>query len=222
MTLIIKICGLKSAEAVDAALECGAEMVGFVFFPPSPRNIGFDAARVLAERVGGRALKVALSVDASDALLTQIIESLAPDLLQLHGGESLERVRAVRQRFGLPVMKALPIEEEADLSAVRVYEQQADRLIFDARAPSDASRPGGLGRSFDWHLLRDVETAVPFMLSGGLDAGNVAEALRITRAPGVDVSSGIERAPGDKDPERIRAFVAAARRAAETRSVASN
>ncbi|HEY7243742.1 MAG TPA: phosphoribosylanthranilate isomerase [Xanthobacteraceae bacterium] len=222
MTLIIKICGLKSAEAVDAALECGAEMVGFVFFPPSPRNIGFDAARVLAERVGGRALKVALSVDASDALLTQIIESLAPDLLQLHGGESLERVRAVRQRFGLPVMKALPIEEEADLSAVRVYEQQADRLIFDARAPSDASRPGGLGRSFDWHLLRDVETAVPFMLSGGLDAGNVAEALRITRAPGVDVSSGIERAPGDKDPERIRAFVAAARRAAERRSVASN
>ncbi len=222
MTLIVKICGLKSPEAVDAALDCGADMVGFVFFAPSPRNVAFDTARALGQRVRGRALKVALSVDASDTLLTQIMESLAPDLLQLHGRESPEQVRAVRQRFGLPVMKALPIEEETDLSAIRAYEHQADRLIFDARAPRDASRPGGLGRSFDWNLLRDVETAVPFMLSGGLDAGNVAEALRITRAPGVDVSSGIERAPGEKDPERIRAFVAAARRAAEKQLAVSD
>jgi len=222
MTLIVKICGLNSAEVVDAALECGADMIGFVFFPPSPRNIGFATARVLSERVRGRALKVALSVDATDALLTQIIDSLAPDLLQLHGRESPERVSAVRHRFGLPVMKALPIAEKADLSAIGAYEHQADRLIFDARAPRDASRPGGLGRSFDWHLLRNVETAAPFMLSGGLDAENVAEALRVTRAPGVDVSSGIERAPGEKDPDRIRAFVAAARRATEKQIAASN
>jgi phosphoribosylanthranilate isomerase len=202
-------------------LESGADMVGFVFFPPSPRNIGFDAARALGARVRGRALKVALSVDAGDALLEQIVESLAPDMLQLHGRESAERVSTVRRRFGLPVMKAIPIEEAADLAAIGAYEHRADRLIFDARAPRDASRPGGLGRSFDWGLLRDVQTAVPFMLSGGLDAANVAEAMRITQAPGVDVSSGIERAPGEKDPDRIRAFVTAARRAAEMQMVAS-
>jgi phosphoribosylanthranilate isomerase len=221
MSLIVKICGLKSAEAVDAALDSGADMIGFVFFPPSPRNVAFDTARALSERVRGRALKVALSVDANDALLRQIIESLAPDLLQLHGRESPDRVSAVRRRFGLPVMKALPIAEEADLAAIGTYEQQADRLIFDARAPREASRPGGLGRRFDWHLLRNIATAAPFMLSGGLDVDNVAEALRITQAPGVDVSSGIERALGEKDPDRIRAFVAAARRATEKQIAAS-
>jgi phosphoribosylanthranilate isomerase len=221
MSLIVKICGLKSAEAVDAALDSGADMIGFVFFPPSPRNVAFDTARALSERVRGRALKVALSVDATDALLRQIIESLAPDLLQLHGRESPDRVSAVRRRFGLPVMKALPIAEEADLAAIGTYEQQADRLIFDARAPREASRPGGLGRRFDWHLLRNIATAAPFMLSGGLDVDNVAEALRITQAPGVDVSSGIERALGEKDPDRIRAFVAAARRATEKQVAAS-
>jgi len=221
MSLIVKICGLKSAEAVDAALDSGADMIGFVFFPPSPRNVAFDTARALSERVRGRALKVALSVDANDALLRQIIESLAPDLLQLHGRESPDRVSAVRRRFGLPVMKALPIAEEADLAAIGTYEQRADRLIFDARAPREASRPGGLGRRFDWHLLRNIATAAPFMLSGGLDVDNVAEALRITQAPGVDVSSGIERALGEKDPDRIRAFVAAARRATEKQIAAS-
>jgi len=221
MTLIVKICGLKSAEAVDAALDSSADMIGFVFFPPSPRNVAFDTARALSERVRGRALKVALSVDATDALLRQIIESLAPDLLQLHGRESPDRVSAVRRRFGLPVMKALPIAEEADLAAIGTYEQRADRLIFDARAPREASRPGGLGRRFDWHLLRNIATAAPFMLSGGLDVDNVAEALRITQAPGVDVSSGIERALGEKDPDRIRAFVAAARRATEKQIAAS-
>jgi phosphoribosylanthranilate isomerase len=221
MSLIVKICGLKSAEAVDAALDSGADMIGFVFFPPSPRNVAFDTARALSERVRGRALKVALSVDANDALLRQIIESLAPDLLQLHGRESPDRVSAVRRRFGLPVMKALPIAEEADLAAIWTYEQRADRLIFDARAPREASRPGGLGRRFDWRLLRNIATAAPFMLSGGLDVDNVAEALRITQAPGVDVSSGIERALGEKDPDRIRAFVAAARRATEKQIAAS-
>ena len=214
MSVLIKICGLKTPEALDVALDAGADMVGFVFFPPSPRNVGYEAARVLGARVRGRAQKVALSVDASDEQLAASIEALAPDLLQLHGHETPERVVMVRARFGLPVMKALPIAERADLSPIRLYDKVADRLIFDARAPREATRPGGLGKPFDWRLLESLNTGVPFMLSGGLDAGNVAEALRITRAPGVDVSSGVERAPGEKDPDKIRAFIRAARAAA--------
>lgn len=215
MSLLIKICGLKSPEMLDVALDCGAEMVGFVFFRPSPRNVEFAMARSLGQRVHGRALKVALSVDAGDQEFEQMIEALAPDLLQLHGGESPERLSVIRRRFGLPVMKALPIAQRADLLPIRSYEKAVDRLIFDARAPADASRPGGLGKSFDWQLLRDLDCAVPFMLSGGLDAANVGEAVRITQAPGVDVSSGIERAPGEKDGDKIRAFITAARQAAK-------
>jgi phosphoribosylanthranilate isomerase len=211
MSLLVKICGLKTAEALDAALDAGADMVGFVFFPPSPRNIGIETARTLGARANGRAKKVALSVDATDAELDRAVEALKPDMLQLHGKETPERVSAVRARFHLPVMKALPIETRADLSPVRLYAKVADWLLFDGRAPRDATRPGGLGKPFDWRLLEGVEPGVPFMLSGGLDAGNVAEALRITRAPAVDVSSGVERAPGEKDPEKIRAFVRAAR-----------
>jgi phosphoribosylanthranilate isomerase len=213
MTLLIKICGLRTPDALDAALAAGADMVGFVFFPPSPRNIGVQAARTLGERVAGRARKVALSVNATNAELDLAVEALKPDMLQLHGKETPERVVAVRSRYHLPVMKALPIESRADLSSIRLYAQVADRLLFDARAPRDATRPGGLGKAFDWRLLEGVNPGVPFMLSGGLDAGNVAEALRITRAPAVDVSSGVERAPGEKDPEKIRAFVRAAREA---------
>jgi phosphoribosylanthranilate isomerase len=215
MRCLVKICGLKTPEALDAALQAGADLVGFVFFPPSPRNVGFDAAHALGARARGRAGKVALSVDADDALLARIVETLRPDLLQLHGSEPPERVSAVKRRFGLPVMKALPIAEASDLAAVPAYAAVADRLLFDARPPRDATRPGGLGRRFDWRLLEQVESPIPFMLSGGLDAGNVAEALTITRAPAVDVSSGVERAPGEKDPEKIRTFIAAARAAAE-------
>jgi phosphoribosylanthranilate isomerase len=215
VTFLVKICGLRTPEALDAALEAGADLVGFVFFPPSPRNVGFEEARTLGARAKGRAQKVTLSVDADDALLARIVETLKPDILQLHGQESPERVIAVKRRFGLPVMKALPVAEASDLSVVPAYAAVADRLLFDARPPRDATRPGGLGRPFDWRLLEHVESNVPFMLSGGLDAGNVAEALTIARAPGVDVSSGVERAPGEKDPDKIRAFVAAARAAAE-------
>src|SRR5262249_36906389 len=154
----------------------GADMVGFVFFPPSPRNLGYEAARVLGERVKDRARKVALSVDATDAELALAVEALRPDLLQLHGRETPERVVAVHTRFGLPVMKALPVEPRADLAPMRTYEKVADRILFDARAPRDATRPGGLGKSFDWSLLVYLELAVPFMLSGGLDPSNVAEA----------------------------------------------
>jgi phosphoribosylanthranilate isomerase len=211
MPLLIKICGLKTPEALDAALDAGADMVGFVFFPPSPRNLGLEAARLLGERVKGRAKKVALSVDATDAALTAMIDALKPDMLQLHGKEAPERVASVRSRFRLPVMKALPIETRADLSPINEYAKVVDWLLFDGRAPRTATRPGGLGKIFDWTLLEKLNPGVPFMLSGGLDAENVAEALNITRAPAIDVSSGVEREPGEKDPYKIRAFIRAAR-----------
>jgi phosphoribosylanthranilate isomerase len=213
MPLTVKICGLRTSEALDVALESGADLVGFVFFPPSPRHLGLEAARALGDRVQGRAGKVALTVDAGDDTLRDIVAALKPDMLQLHGKETPERVVQVRTRFGLPVMKALPIAARADLSPIREYAQVADRLLFDARAPKEATRPGGLGTPFDWTLLAGLNPGVPFMLSGGLDAGNVAEAITITGAPGVDVSSGVERVPGVKDLDKIRAFVRAARSA---------
>jgi len=213
MPVLVKICGLSTAETLDVALDAGADMVGFVFFPPSPRNVTPDQARLLGARVKGRAQKVVLSVDADDTLLAAAVEALGPDLLQLHGSEPPERVAAVKAKFRLPVMKVFAIETKADLAPVAAYSAVADRLLFDARAPRDATRPGGLGKAFDWHLLENLQTKLPFMLSGGLDAANVAEALRITRAGGVDVSSGVERAPGVKDPDKIRAFIRAARAA---------
>jgi phosphoribosylanthranilate isomerase len=213
MSLIIKICGLSTAETLDVALDVGADAVGFVFFPPSPRHLAYEAARKLAARVRGRAEKVALSVDADDAMLAAVVEALHPDALQLHGKETRARVASIKQRFGLPVMKAIPVEARGDLVAIDEYVGIADRLLFDARAPREATRPGGLGRPFDWRLLENLDPGIPFMLSGGLDAGNVAEALRITRARSVDVSTGVERAPGEKDSDKIRAFVRAARAA---------
>ena len=216
MSLIVKICGLSTPEALDAALDAGADMVGFVFFEASPRHVGLEKARALGKRVGGRAQKVALTVDAEDAVLDGIVDALRPDLLQLHGKEPPARVAAVKKRFGLGAMKAIAVATKDDLAFASAYMTVADRLLFDARAPREATRPGGLGRAFDWHLLENLDPGLPFMLSGGLDAGNVAEALRITRAPGVDVSSGVERAPGEKDPDMIRAFVRAAREAAKT------
>jgi phosphoribosylanthranilate isomerase len=211
---LVKICGLRTQETLETALDAGADLVGFVFFSPTPRQVSFEAARALGERVGGRAQKVALTVDADDATFDAIVAALAPDLLQLHGKETPERVAALKERLGLPVMKAIAVAERGDLAAAARYAAVADRLLFDARAPREATRPGGLGRTFDWRLLENLDLPVPFMLSGGLDAGNVADALRITRAGGVDVSSGVERAPGEKDPEKIRAFVRAARAAA--------
>jgi phosphoribosylanthranilate isomerase len=213
MSLIVKICGLSTPKALEVALDEGADMVGFVFFPPSPRHLAFESARLLGECVRGRARKVALTVDADDAWFDAIVASLRPDMLQLHGKETAARVTALKERFGLPVMKAVPIAQKHDLALAADYIAVADRILFDARAPKDATRPGGLGKTFDWRLLEKLVLGVPFMLSGGLDAGNVAEALRITNAPGVDVSSGVERAPGEKDLDKIRAFIRAARKA---------
>jgi phosphoribosylanthranilate isomerase len=214
MSLIVKICGLSTPETLDAALDAGADMVGFVFFPPSPRHLRFDVARALGERVRGRAQKVALTVDANEEFLQSVVEALRPDLLQAHGAESTAQIAAIRREFGLPVMKALPIAVKDDLGRISAYAGVADRLLFDARAPREATRPGGLGNTFDWRLLEKVQADVPFMLSGGLDARNVGEALRITRASAIDVSSGVERSPGVKDIDKIIAFIRAARAAA--------
>jgi phosphoribosylanthranilate isomerase len=211
MSLTVKICGLSTRETLDAALQAGADMVGFVFFPPSPRHLDLGVARDLGKQAKGRASKVALTVDADDATLANIVEALQPDILQLHGRETVARLRDIKQTFGLPVMKAIAVATPADLAPLPGYAAVADRILFDARAPKEATRPGGLGAVFDWHVLEKLDLKLPFMVSGGLDAGNVAEALHVTRAGGVDVSSGVERAPGVKDPDMIRAFIRAAR-----------
>ena len=211
MSLLVKICGLSTRETLDVALLAGADMVGFVFFPPSPRHLTLEIARDLGRQAKGRAVKVALTVDADDATLGNIVETLRPDILQLHGKETVARLRDIKQTFGLPVMKALAVETAADLAALPGYAAVADRILFDARAPKDATRPGGLGAVFDWHVLERLDLALPYMVSGGLHAGNVADAVRVTRAGGVDVSSGVERAPGVKDPDMIREFLRAAR-----------
>jgi phosphoribosylanthranilate isomerase len=211
MSLIVKICGLSTRETLDVALQAGADMVGFVFFPASPRHLGLETARDLGRQAKGRAIKVALTVDADDATLANIVEALQPDILQLHGRETVARLRDIKQTFGLQVMKAIAVETPADLVSLPGYAAVADRVLFDARAPKEATRPGGLGAVFDWHVLESLDLKLPFMVSGGLNAENVAQAVRVTRAGGIDVSSGVERAPGVKDPEMIRAFIRAAR-----------
>ncbi|GAC1634159.1 MAG: phosphoribosylanthranilate isomerase [Bradyrhizobium sp.] len=211
MSLIVKICGLSTRETLDAALDAGADMVGFVFFPASPRHLGLETARDLGKQVQRRASKVALTVDADDATLANAVEALQPDLLQLHGSETVARLRDIKQKFGLPVMKVIAVQNTADLASLPGYAAVADSILFDARAPSDATRPGGLGAAFDWHVLEHLDLALSFMVSGGLNARNVADAVRVTRAGGVDVSSGVERAAGVKDLDMIRAFIRAAR-----------
>ncbi|KRQ07317.1 phosphoribosylanthranilate isomerase [Bradyrhizobium sp. DASA03076] len=211
MSLLVKICGLSTRETLQTALDAGADMVGFVFFPPSPRHVSLETGRDLGRQVKKRALKVALTVDADDATLDNIMDALSPDIFQLHGQESVARLRDIKQRFGRPVMKAVPVAAAADLAVLPGYAAVADRILFDARAPKDATRPGGLGEPFDWHLLENLDLKLPYMVSGGLHAGNVVEALRVTGAGGVDVSSGVESAPGVKDPEMIEAFIRAAR-----------
>jgi phosphoribosylanthranilate isomerase len=211
MSLFVKICGLSTRETLDVALDAGADMVGFVFFPPSPRHLSLEMARDLGNQVKRRATKVALTVDADDATLSNIVETLRPDILQLHGRETVARLRDIKQKFGLEVMKAIAVESAADLASLPGYAAVADRILFDARPPQGATRPGGLGAAFDWQVLENLELKLPFLVSGGLNAENVAQALRVTRAGGVDVSSGVERAAGVKDGDMIRAFIRAAR-----------
>jgi phosphoribosylanthranilate isomerase len=213
MTPTVKICGLSTVATLDAALEAGADMVGFVFFSKSPRHIDWATARTLGRQARGHAKIVALSVDADDDTLKRIVDALSPDLLQLHGSETPARVKEIGELFVLPTMKAIGVATREDLAAAKAYEGVADVLLIDAKPPKDAVLPGGNGRPFDWRLTQDFHAPLPWLLSGGLEPDNVEAAIALSGARGVDVSSGVERAPGVKDPARIRAFVAAARRA---------
>lgn len=209
----VKICGLSTEATLEAALEAGADMVGFVFFPKSPRHIDWATARALGRQAKGHATIVALSVDADDDTLKRIAEALSPDLMQLHGSETPERVKEISELCARPTMKAIGVAARRDLAAAKAYEGVADTLLIDAKPPKGAALPGGNGRPFDWSLTRDFHARSPWLLSGGLDPDMVAAAIALSRARGVDVSSGVESAPGVKDPAKIRAFVAAARRA---------
>jgi phosphoribosylanthranilate isomerase len=210
----IKICGLSTPETLEAALDAGADLVGFVRFPKSPRHVSLEQGRALAQQARGRARRALLLVDAEDEAIAAAVEALSPDLLQLHGHESPDRVREIRARFGRPVMKALGIGQAADLAALAAYAPVSDHLLLDAKPPrGTAALPGGNGLAFDWRLIAGLDPGTAFMLSGGLHPGNVAEAIRLTGAKAVDVSSGVESAPGIKDPARIEAFIRAARAA---------
>lgn len=206
MTIDVKICGLSDPAGVAAAVEAGADMIGFVFFPPSPRHVPVAEAARLAAPARGRANIVALTVDADDNALSEIAEGLKPDLIQLHGSETPERTGDIAARFA-PVMKALGVSRAEDVAAAAAYLPHVERVLFDAKPPEGATRPGGLGRSFDWSLVAGLDLPVPCMLSGGLDPDSVAEALETVRPAGVDVSSGVESARGVKDPVLIRHFI---------------
>ncbi len=207
----VKICGLSTVETLDAACQAGADYVGFVFFKRSPRHISYEHAVKLSRLVPEGILKVALTVNADDATIEQIITSLKPDILQLHGHESPARVTEINQKFGLLTLKAIPIKDNSDIATAAPYEGVTDMILFDAKAPEDLKNalPGGNGISFDWKLLHNAAIKGDFMLSGGINAQNVAEAIALTNAAVVDVSSGVETSPGQKNVELIAQFIAA-------------
>lgn len=213
MRLDIKICGLKTAEAIDHAVALGATHVGFIFFQKSPRHIEPDDAGRLADRVRGRAKIVSVTVDADNDELDEIVAMIRPDILQLHGRETPDRVLTVKAVTGLPVWKALSISEAADLKRVDAYDGIANRFLFDAKKPKNSDLPGGNGVSFDWTLLKGLSERVDYMLSGGLDKDNVGEAIRIARPTGIDLSSGVESSPGVKSIDMMDEFFAAVRAA---------
>ncbi len=212
----VKICGLKTTEAVDAALDGGADYIGLVFFPRSPRHVDIKTALALADRARGQAKIVALFVDPDDKVLDSIIETVQPDMIQLHGDESGPRVREIRKRFHLPVIKAIKVGTAVDAARALRYNESADLILFDAKAPAGAKLPGGTGLSFDWRALAGVKDQMKFMLSGGLTAENVAAAIAMTGAGAVDVSSGVESAPGVKDAGLIRRFLQAVKKAKQS------
>jgi phosphoribosylanthranilate isomerase len=213
MTPLVKICGLSTPSTLDAALDAGADMVGFVFFPKSPRHVDWATARALSRQARGRAKIVALSVDDDDDALARIIDAASPDLLQLHGRENPAQVSRIGELYARGTIKAVGVADCSDFAAAKPYEDVADMLLIDAKPPQNAALPGGNGRPFDWSLARDFHSRRPWLLSGGLEPDTVEAAIAASGALGVDVSSGVESASGVKDPGKIRAFVAAARRA---------
>lgn len=218
MALDIKICGLKTDKALAAALAGGASHVGFIFFAKSPRYVEPAEAGRLREAARGKAKAVAVTVDAGDAFLDDIVEKMQPDMLQLHGAEPPGRVAEVKARYGLPVMKALPVSEAADLERVKAFIGITDRFLFDAKPPKGSELPGGNGLAFDWRILAGLDAGVDYMLSGGLNAGNIGDALRLVNPPGIDVSSGVESAPGVKEPALIEQFFRAVGAARDNRA----
>jgi phosphoribosylanthranilate isomerase len=210
--LIIKICGIKTADILETAIDAGADMVGFVHFTRSPRHLPLDNIAELISQSRGRVQTCVLLVNPDNSCVAEIA-ALGPDWIQLHGPETPHRVEAIRQEAGLNIMKALPIGGLEDVAAVASFVDAADQILLDARPPKDAERPGGLGQSFDWSLLKALDPSLPFMLSGGLSPDNVAEAVQTVRPMGIDVSSGVEKALGQKDAALIRAFIAQARAA---------
>lgn len=209
----VKTCGLSTEETVSTALDAGAQYIGFVFYPPSPRNINVEQAGILAQNVGDDALKVGVFVNPDDGLLTEVLSNVDLDILQLHGNESPERVKDIRAKYSKSIMKAVPVSSKRDIVQARKYEKIVDILLFDAKAPNDMENalPGGNGLAFDWALIAGEKWNVPWMLSGGLDATNVAEAIKISGAEIVDVSSGLEKSPGKKDINKIKDFMNAVR-----------
>ena len=218
MALDIKICGLKTDEALAAALAGGASHVGFIFFPKSPRYVEPAEAGRLRRAASGKAKTVAVTVDANDAFLDEIVAKMQPDMLQLHGTETPARVAEIKVRYGLPVMKALSVSEPADLERIKPFIGVADRFLFDAKPPKGSELPGGNGIAFDWRVLAGLDAGVDYMLSGGLNAANIGDALRLANPPGIDVSSGVESAPGVKDPALIEQFFRAVRAARDDRA----
>ena len=210
MPVTVKICGLTSADAVDATVRAGAAYGGLVFHPKSPRFVALEQARALAERMRGRLKIVALIADMDDAGIDAIVKTVRPDFLQLHGAETVQRTADIRGRFGLPVIKALPVAEAGDLAVAATYEKFADMLMFDAKPPKGADRAGGHGAAFDWQILAGRTFTKPWFLAGGLNPDNVARAVELSGATQVDVSSGVESAPGVKDAVKINAFTTAA------------
>ncbi|MEO0385135.1 MAG: phosphoribosylanthranilate isomerase [Pseudomonadota bacterium] len=209
----VKICGLSEPETLEAALGAGADMIGFVSFAKSPRHVDLAAMETLANQARGRAQIVILTVNATDADLGALNEAVKPDWWQLHGHEDADRIQAVRNRFGRPVMKAVGVGSASDVSHANAIFGVADKLLLDAKPPKDATRPGGLGETFDWSLLDTLDRSQPFMLSGGLSPSTVVEAIQATGTQGVDVSSGVESVPGRKDAGLIEQFVEAAKSA---------
>jgi phosphoribosylanthranilate isomerase len=213
MSIQVKICGINSLEAADAAASAGADFAGVVFFPKSPRHVSFEQADAIAAQLRGGPRLVALFVNADDTLLAEGIAAARPDFIQLHGTEAPARVGQIASRFGLPIIKALPVAEGADLEAAKNYEGMVEYFLFDAKSPAKAERPGGHGVSFDWKILSGCSFPHPWLLAGGLNAENVGRAVRASGAEIVDTSSGVETSPGRKSPEMIRAFIQAARNA---------